>query len=108
MAIDGLEMLRRARAGIPYSEEVPEVKLPSPPPKLAVPQPARTDNTQLAPSSPPRFAVPRPPNRNDHTQLNIRLPDGMKEAAQQWCYDNRYYLRDFIIEAIQAKLKTRG
>ena len=89
----GLEMLRRARAGLPYTEEVPEVSVPS--------------EVKRATPSPPRLAVPRP-SRADNAQLNVRLSDRMMDAVQQWCYDNQYYLKDFVTEAIEAKLKTRG
>ena len=88
----GLEMLRRARAGLPYTEEVPEVSVP-------------TEVKLVAP--PPKLAVPRP-SRADNAQLNIRLSDSMMNAVQRWCYDNHYYLKDFVTEAIEAKLKTRG
>ena len=89
----GLEMLRRARAGLPYTEEVPEVSVPS--------------EVKLVAPSPPKLAVPRLPNRADNAQLHVWLPADMMSAVHDWCYANEYYLKDFIIEAIEAKLKTR-
>ena len=91
----GFEMLRAALAGRPITrEEGPEVSVLSKV-KLATPSPH------------PKLAVPRP-SRAHNAQLNIRLSDSMMDAVQRWCYDNQYYLKDFVTEAIEAKLKTCG
>ena len=88
----GFEMLRRARAGLPYTEEVPEVSVPS-------------EVKLVSPSPPPKLAVPRLPNRADNAQLHVWLPASTMAAVQRWCAENNYYLKDFIIEAIEERLK---
>jgi hypothetical protein len=56
------------------------------------------------PSPPPNLA---PRGRTDNAQLHVWLPASTMAAVHDWCYANEYYLKDFIIEAIEAKLKTR-
>ena len=69
--------------------------------------PADTDlarRERKTPSPPPNLA---PRGRTDNAQLHVWLPADMMSAVHDWCYANDYYLKGFIIEAIEAKLKTR-
>ena len=55
------------------------------------------------PSPPPNLA---PRGRTDNAQLHVWLPASTMAAVQRWCAENNYYLKDFIIEAIEERLKV--
>src|SRR5215471_12997289 len=44
------------------------------------------------------------PNRRDAEQLNVRLPFELMEDARRWCFDNRISMKEFVEQAIRAKL----
>jgi hypothetical protein len=47
----------------------------------------------------------RQPKRTDFEQLNMRLPYDLIDAVRRWCFENRVSMKDFVAEALRAKLK---
>jgi hypothetical protein len=71
-------------------------------PHISIPKALMAPLCWKTPSPAPNLA---PRGRTDNAQLHLWLPSGTMAAVQRWCAKNNYYLKDFIIEAIEERLK---